>query len=112
MDYVVAVVADITEIPCKTIMSKCSRADVVDARWIAVYLLHKAGVYTMRIAEHLGITPRYVQYIVTDYEDRINLNQPMHQYYDAVRKRLGEQLGFSYYSHSPKSNVNCSSGRG
>ena len=89
MENILSVVADMTEIPCELIKSRCSRADVVDARWIAVWLMRRAGIYAMNIADHMRITPRYVQYIMTDFEDRIALSKPMRMNYDAVRKRLG-----------------------
>ena len=92
VDYVVAAVADITEIPCRTIMSKCSRAEVVDARHIAVMLLHNAGLYSMVIADHMRITPRYVQYIVTDFADRIACNRLLRIKYEQTANKLRNDL--------------------
>ncbi len=92
VNNVVSVVADVTEIPCELILSKCSRTEVVDARWITVYLLHKAGMYTMKIAEHMEITPRYVQYIITDFEDRTALNKPMRTSYEKIANKLRKGL--------------------
>ncbi len=88
VNSVVSAVADITEIPCELILSKCSRTEVVDARWMVVYLLHKSGVYTMRIAERMRITPRYVQYIITDFEDRIAVSRPMRTNYEKIANKL------------------------
>lgn len=87
-ERIVSIVSDETEIPCETILSRCSRAEVVDARWIAVCLLHRAGAYTMKIAEKMRITPRYVQYIITDFEDRIALNRAMRTKYEQTLKKL------------------------
>uniref|UniRef100_A0AAU8AW84 Chromosomal replication initiator DnaA C-terminal domain-containing protein n=1 Tax=Dulem virus 40 TaxID=3145758 RepID=A0AAU8AW84_9CAUD len=94
VDRVLSVVADVTEIPCETILSKCSRTEVVDARWLAVAMLRRSGMYAMRIAEHLGITPRYVQYIITDFDDRIACNPTLRNSCERIAKKLrndGEQ---------------------
>lgn len=92
VNSVVSVVADVTEIPCETIMSRCSRAEVVDARWIAVYILHSYGAYTMKISEHMGVTPRYVQYIITDFGDRIAMSRPMRNNYEKIANKLRKDL--------------------
>lgn len=86
---VLSAVSEETEIPCETILSKCSRAEVVDARWIAVALLRRTGMYTMRIAEQLGISPRYVQYIMTDFSDRMCYNPTLRTNYEKIAKKLG-----------------------
>lgn len=70
------------------IMSRCGEAEVVDARWICVKLLNELGYYPSRIAELMGITPRYVQYILCDFEDRIVFNAVMRNNYERGRKRL------------------------
>ena len=90
--HTMSVVAEVTEIPCGTILSRCSRAEVVDARWMAVYLLHKSGVYTMAIAEHMGISPRYVQYIITDFADRISVGRQLRTKYEQAANKLRNNL--------------------
>ena len=90
-EAVMSAVSGISGIPCETIRSKCSEAEVVDARWTAVFMLHKAGMYSARIAEHLNITPRYVQYIITGFDDRIVLNRPMRQIYEKATRLLDNQ---------------------
>lgn len=89
---VLTAVSEETEIPCKTILSRCSSADVVDARWLAVMLLHKSGVYAVRIADHLNITPRYVQYIITDFGDRIAVNKALRNNYEKIANKLRKGL--------------------
>lgn len=78
-----------TDIPASVIMSRCSLAEVVDARWICVKLLNLYGYYTSKIAELMHITPRYVQYIITDFDDRILFNRLMRTNYERIRKILG-----------------------
>lgn len=78
-----------TDILVADIMSRCSITEVVDARWICVRLLREHGYYSSRIGELMSITPRYVQYILTDFEDRILFNNLMRTNYERARKRLG-----------------------
>lgn len=86
---VLEAVAHETDIPAESIMSRCSEAEVVDARWICAKLLSEHGYYSSRIGELLYITPRYVQYILTDFEDRLMFNRLMRTNYERVRNRLG-----------------------
>lgn len=84
--------ADATEVPCGVIMSRCSNAEVVDARWMAVALLHGCGMYPMRIAAAMGITPRYVQYIITDFADRIAMSRQLRTKYEQTANKLRNNL--------------------
>lgn len=95
MNRVLSAVAEATDIPCETILSRCSSADVVDAHWLSAMLLHKSGIYAMRIAEYLRITPRYVQYIITDFEDRMAVNKPMRTNYEKIANKLRKDLEIS-----------------
>ncbi len=85
-----------TEVPCGTILSRCSLAEVVDARWIAVMLFHRLGVYPMRIAELMGITPRYAQYIITDFKDRCACNSTLRKIYEKTAKKLGTKYEITW----------------
>lgn len=92
LSCVLEVVTSETDVAVSKIMSRCSEAEVVDARWICVKILSEQGYYPSRIAELMGITPRYVQYILTDFEDRICINHIMRSNYERVRKRLRKGL--------------------
>lgn len=76
------------EIPTGKILSKCSEIEVVDARWICVKILHEYGYYPSKIGELLNITPRYSQYIITDFDDRILTNKLMRINYETVLKKF------------------------
>lgn len=78
-------VSEETEVPADCILSKSSRTDVVDARWIVVFLLYKSGVYPIHIAEFLRITPRYVQYIISKFEERISSRHIMCINYETIK---------------------------
>lgn len=81
-------VSEETEVPADCILSKSSRADVVDARWIVAILLYKLGIYPIHIAEFLRITPRYVQYIIYRFEERISSRHIMGINYETVKTFL------------------------
>lgn len=77
-----------TDIPAERIMSRHSDMETVDARWICVKLLKSYGYYPSRIAEMMRITPRYVQYILSDFEDRLSVSDMMRINYEHCAKRL------------------------
>lgn len=89
---VIGIVAEETEIECSRILSRDRTAEVVDARHIAVMSLFKAGVYTSKIAKAFGLTRRNVQYIITDFDSRIEGNRPLRIMYETIRKRLRNTL--------------------
>lgn len=91
LSCVLEVVTSETDVAVSKIMSRCSEAEVVDARWICVKILSQQGYYPSRIAELMGITPRYVQYILTDFEERIAMCMAMRNNYERARKRLRNQ---------------------
>lgn len=82
------VASEQTDVSKEKIMSRCSELEVVDARHICVKLMSQSGFYPMRIAELMKITPRYVQYILTDFEDRIACNYILRINYERILKKL------------------------
>lgn len=85
---VLEIVSYETDVEITQIMSRRSDAETVDARWICVRLLRELGYYPSKIAEMMRISPRYAQYIITDFDDRILLNTLMRRNYETARKRL------------------------
>ena len=59
-------------------------ADVVDARHIAAMVLWRAGLHIRQIADAMGVTRRYVQYIVTDFEARVGSRRHVRRMYELV----------------------------
>lgn len=88
-DYVLRLVADELEVTKEQILSKSRKAEIVDARWLAVMLMYKSGMYPMRIAESLRISPRYAHYIITGFSDRKDCNPILRMNYEAVKNKLG-----------------------
>lgn len=85
---VLEIVSYETEIPVDRIMSRRSDLETVDARWICVKLLNRFGYYPSRIADMMKITARYVQYILSDFEDRLSVSEMMRINYEHCAKRL------------------------
>ncbi|MCM1295846.1 MAG: helix-turn-helix domain-containing protein [Muribaculaceae bacterium] len=94
---VLEIVAHETDIPAGRIMSRCSDMETVDARWICVKLLKTRGYYPSRIAELMHITPRYVQYILSDFEDRLSVSGMIRINYEHCAKRLRRDNEISTY---------------
>lgn len=86
--FVLEVVSSETDVPPAKIMSRYGESEVVDARWICVKIMREYGYYPYKIAELLNLTPRYIQYILSDFNDRLITNKMMRNDYERVRKRL------------------------
>ncbi len=85
---IVDTIASETDVAVAKIISRCSESEVVEARWICVRILSEYGYYTSRIAGLMKITPRYVQYILTDFDDRAAGSPAMRKNYETIAKKL------------------------
>lgn len=86
---IIKIVSRETEITREMIVSKCSKAEVVDARYILARLLHDAGFYKSQIAERLCLSRRSVFVILGNFDDRLRYNRMMRISYERIRKILG-----------------------
>lgn len=89
-DDVINLVADELEVPHELILSKSRTAETVDARHMAVKLLHYCNVYPSRIAEIFGVSARTVQYVITSFDARIQTNRMLRNSYAKLAKTLCE----------------------
>lgn len=72
VEKIINAVAEAADLrPCQ-ILCKRRFPETIDARWIAVKLLHEEGVYTSRIASMMGMTPRNVNRILYEVEMRLS----------------------------------------
>lgn len=69
-EYLLDVVSQETEINRERILSKEKSAEVVDARYILVYLLGRCGIYNSEIAHLTGLTRQAVGQMRTHFELR------------------------------------------
>lgn len=87
---VLELVAGELEVSRDSILSKSRRAEIVDARHMAISLLHANNVYPARIAEIFRLSPRNIHYVITSFDARLNSCRPLRRSWEAVRKRLRE----------------------
>lgn len=89
-DNVLELVADELEVPKDEILSKSRKAEVVDARHMAVKLLHCHDVYPSRIASVFDVSPRSIHYVITSFDARIQTNRSLRNSFAKLAKHLGE----------------------
>lgn len=88
-EQIIALVSKETEIAVSDIMSHDKRPDVVDARYLAVYLMLEKGVPAYRVASLMNMSERNVYHVKERFEDRKDYGDPMlRQYYTSIRKAL------------------------
>ena len=83
------VVSTETEIPASVILSSCKNADVVDARYIMVYILSRYGFYPSSIASFMHLTKRAVNTILTRFHVREKNGKILRINLENIRKLLG-----------------------
>lgn len=84
-EQIVALVAHATDITQAMILSQSRRADIVDARYLAIYIMLQMDVKAYRIAEYMSMTERNVYHVLERFEDRKKYGDPMiERYYSTV----------------------------
>lgn len=81
-------VCEYFNIALSDITSKCSTSNVVDARQFAVYLLSSYGYRTCYIAELIGVSARYVNYIISIFDSRINQNTLLRNAFEIIKNNI------------------------
>ncbi|MBQ7899373.1 MAG: hypothetical protein IJ307_05920 [Bacteroidales bacterium] len=88
-EQIIALVADVTDISAVEIMSSNKRPDVVDARYLAIFIMLQKGVKIYRVAEFMTMTERNVYHVQERFDDRKDYGDPMlENYYNSVLKAL------------------------
>lgn len=77
-----------TDVEPHQVLSKCGNTDVVDARYITVYILHENGYSAGKISSAMRISTRYVQHIVSNFHSRIKYNKVVRNFYERIKKKL------------------------
>ena len=87
---VMSVVTDLTDLTENDILHGKRTMEIVDARWLAVRLMRDIGLYPFQIAEMMEMTVRSVQYILSNFDDRMKFGDAMLKIYvQMAKKRLG-----------------------
>ena len=89
-ERVLELVADELEVAKEQILSKSRKAETVDARHMAVKLLHANNVYPSKIAAVFDVSPRTIHYVITSFDARIQTNKSLRNSFAKLAKKLGE----------------------
>ncbi len=87
---VIDLVADELEVSRELILSKSRTAEVVDARHLAIKLLHSNNVYPSRIASIFNLSPRTIHYIITTFDTRAQANKTLRNNFAKIAKQLAD----------------------
>lgn len=88
-DHVLLTVEAVTEVYKDDILSKKRQEEIVDARCLFIYILHKHyGISKKRISNALGCTPSNVFYHVRCFESRKNQNFMFKTEYQIILQKL------------------------
>lgn len=78
-----------TEIPAHRILSSSKDAETVDARYLLVKLLVESGIYPSQIASKIHKTKRAVNYMVSNFQERMKGGKMLGINYENIRKQIG-----------------------
>lgn len=70
------------------VLRRCSHREIVDARQMVIYALSEQGFSPRRIATQMCVTPRYVQYIIANFPDRLQFDRLLRNSYERVTKQV------------------------
>lgn len=88
-EQIIALVAEVTDVTAAEIMSGNKRPDVVDARYLAIYVMLHNGVRIYRVAEFMSMSERNIYHVKERFDDRKDYGDPMlENYYNSVLKAL------------------------
>lgn len=87
--FVIDLVADELEVSRELIFSKSRTAEAVDARHLAIRLLHSKDIYPSHIASVFGLSPRSIHYIITTFDARLQANKSLRNIHAKITKQLG-----------------------
>ncbi len=72
-EHTLEIVARESEIPAADILSHKRTDEIVDARYIFVYLLCRRGFYASAIADRMHFTRSSISYILANFDNRRRL---------------------------------------
>lgn len=85
---VIQTTADIAEVDVSAILSNCKQSEAVEARCIAVTILHDMGYSIQRIARYFHKTEAGIRCILSLYDDRVETNPFIARLVEVIRKKL------------------------
>ena len=85
---VLRAVEEETGIDIKILVSLDKHREVVDARHIAINLLHEHGIYVTNIATVFNATARNIRHALSYFDTRITFSPPMKHDYERIGKSV------------------------
>lgn len=82
-------VAQETEITASRILSSDRDTETVDARYLLVQLLVERGMYPSQIAPKIHKTKRAINYMISNFQERMEGGKMLRIYWENIRKALG-----------------------
>lgn len=86
---IINIVSKETEVPVDQILSSDKNMETVDARYLLVSLLSESGMYPSQIAVHIHKTKRAVNYMISNFYERMGSGKMLRIYWDNIKKSLG-----------------------
>ncbi len=86
---VLDIVSEVTDTPSEEILSKSRKEDIIDARYLLVYLLYENGVYPYHIANYIGCSTRNINKVIGDFLSRKSSRKYLRINYEQCKKNLG-----------------------
>lgn len=86
---ILKIVSQETEIPTERILSSDKDTETVDARYLIVHILSEMGFYPAQTSIHLHKTKRTINYIISNFHERLDSGKMMRIYLENIKKQLG-----------------------
>ena len=104
---IINIVSKETEVSVDQILSSDKNMETVDARYLLVSLLFESGMYPSQIAAHIHKTKRAVNYMISNFHERIESGKMMRIYWDTKYKYLWNELMFLTKTVEPEQTMVC-----
>lgn len=101
---IINIVSKETEVSVDQILSSDKKMETVDARYLLVSLLFESGMYPSQIAVHIHKTKRAVNYMISNFHERIENGKMMRIYWESNKLFIINRLSviFYYWYHTVK----------
>ena len=86
---ILEIVSHETEISVERILSSDKDTETVDARYLLVHILSEMGFYPVQTSIHLHKTKRTINYIISNFQERLDSGKMMRIYLENIKKQLG-----------------------
>lgn len=77
-----------TEISMEKLLSDSKETEVVDSRYLLVYFLASQGLYSSFIANQINKSERAVNYILSNFENRLEQTKILRINYENIQKQI------------------------